>query len=46
VLGDKRIKHDLLPKKIALAFYLAGTSINGIESALEICFGKNSPLIS
>jgi transposase-like protein len=37
---DKRIKHEILLKKLAVSFYLVGTSIRGIQLALETCFQR------
>lgn len=41
VLNDNRIKHPLLLRKLALAFYLSGTSMRGIQRALKVCFNVN-----
>jgi transposase-like protein len=35
---DKRIKHSSIMRKLTLSFYLSGTSMRGIQKALNTCF--------
>jgi transposase-like protein len=37
---DKRIKHPILLRKLAISFYLSGTSLRGIQRALNISFNE------
>jgi transposase-like protein len=37
---DKRIKYPLLLRKLALSLYLSGTSLRGIQRALNVSFSR------
>jgi transposase-like protein len=40
VIGDKRIKHPLILRKLTLVLYLSGTSLRGIQRTISIVFNK------
>ncbi|MDR1926070.1 MAG: hypothetical protein LBQ13_00005, partial [Endomicrobium sp.] len=42
-IGDKRIRYDIILRKLTITLFLNGTSMRGIQKALSVSFSKKIP---